>query len=192
MTFWPAVFLLAFGILTRLAPLAGATFWPTHFAALTALALCGGVLLPRTLSYLLPIIALFVTDLLLNAHYQFPFVAAEMLPRYVVLLGTAYLGARLTRGGLRLSPLLGGALAASTVFYLVTNTASWLAEPAYVKSFAGWLQALTTGLPGFPPTWTFYRNSVIADLGFTALFYASLRLGQRNPASAAEALPARS
>lgn len=193
MTLWPAVFLLAFGILTRLAPLAGANFWPTHFAALTALALCGGALLPRTLSYLLPVLALFLTDLLLNAHYHFPFLASEMLPRYVVLLGTAYLGMRLTKPGLRLLPLLGGALAASTAFYLVTNTASWLAEPAYAKTFTGWLQALTTGLPGFPPTWTFYRNSLIADLGFTALFYASLRLGQRTPDAgpAATGVPAR-
>lgn len=194
MTIWPAIFLLAFGILTRLAPLTGASFWPAHFAVLTALALCGGVLLPRALAYTLPVLALLLSDLLLNAHYQWPLFDWQILPRYVVLFGTAYLGMRLTKGGLRFPPLLGGALAASTAFYLITNTTAWFSEPAYAKDFAGWVQALTTGVPGFPPTWTFFRNSLLADLGFTALFYASIRLGQRlTPAApAADALPARS
>jgi hypothetical protein len=34
------------------------------------------------------------------------------------------------------------------------------------------LQALTTGLPGYPPTWTFFRNSLIGDLLFAAFFIA--------------------
>lgn len=191
MTIWPAVFLLAFGILTRLGPIAGANFWPSHFVALTALALCGGVLLPRSLAFILPVLALFSTDLLLNAHYNFPFLAWEILPRYAVLFGTAYLGMRLTIGGLQLLPLLGGSLVASTVFYVVTNTAAWIGEPAYAPNLTGWFQALTVGLPGFPPTWTFFRNSVIADLGFTALFYASIRLGQRAQATEESAVAVR-
>lgn len=190
MLIWPAVFLLAFGILTRLAPLAGASFWPAHFAALTALALCGGVLLPRALSFALPVAALLISDLLLNAHYQVSPVDATMLPRYALLLGTAWLGMRLTRGGLRLLPLLGGALAASSAFYLVTNTLCWITDPGYAKTLAGWLQALTSGLPGYAPTWTFFRNSLVGDLGFTALFYASLRLGQRADAPVANPVPA--
>jgi hypothetical protein len=54
-------------------------------------------------------------------------------------------------------------------FYFVTNSVSWLVEPAYAKTAGGWLQALTTGLPGYAPTWTFLRNSLLSDLGFSAL-----------------------
>lgn len=33
----------------------------------------------------------------------------------------------------------------------------------YSLSFSGWFQALTTGLPGFPPTWLFFRNALVSD-----------------------------
>jgi hypothetical protein len=68
----------------------------------------------------------------------------------------------------------------------VTNTGSWLAEPVYAKTAAGWLQAMTVGLPGFPPTWWFYRHTMISDLLFTAIFVACVRLGSRAEAPALE------
>jgi hypothetical protein len=65
---------------------------------------------------------------------------------------------------------LAGSLMASLIFYLLTNTQAWWFLPGYEKSWAGWGQALTTGLPGYPPTWTFLRSSVISDLIFVGLF----------------------
>ena len=58
----------------------------------------------------------------------------------------------------------------SVIFYLVTNTGCWLTDPNYPPTFAGWVQSLTTGLPGYPQTWTFFRNSLLGDLLFAALF----------------------
>ena len=60
--------------------------------------------------------------------------------------------------------------------YVVTNTIAWMADPGYVKNAAGWFQALTTGLPGYPPTWTFFRNSAASDLLFTALYIGAMAL----------------
>ena len=65
--------------------------------------------------------------------------------------------------------ILAGSLAGSIAFYVTTNTASWLTLGEYSKTFAGWVQALTTGLPGYPPTWIFFRNSIVSDLLFTML-----------------------
>jgi hypothetical protein len=65
---------------------------------------------------------------------------------------------------------LAGSLMASLIFYLLTNTQAWWFLPGYEKSWAGWAQALTTGLPGYPPTWTFLRSSVISDLIFVGVF----------------------
>ena len=67
-----------------------------------------------------------------------------------------------------------GTLACSVIFYLVTNTVSWMTDPAYAKNAAGWMQALTTGIgvPGLPTTLGFFRNSLIADLAGAAILLA--------------------
>ena len=65
--------------------------------------------------------------------------------------------------------ILGGSLVGAGIFYLLTNTMSWLASPAYAKNLGGMVQALWTGTPGFPPTWTFFRNDAIATVLFTAV-----------------------
>ena len=66
--------------------------------------------------------------------------------------------------------LFGATLVGSCLFYLITNTATWISTADYAKTLAGWWQALTIGLPGFPPTLLFFRNTVLSDLFFTALF----------------------
>jgi len=64
-----------------------------------------------------------------------------------------------------------GSLASALVFYLVTNSLSWAVDPLYTKSLAGFVQALTVGLPNFStPTWMFFRNSLISQSVFSALF----------------------
>ena len=68
-------------------------------------------------------------------------------------------------------------------FYLVTNTASWLGDVAYLPNAAGWWQAMTVGHPAFPPTLWFFRNTLVSDLGFTGAFaltmeFAALRAGR--------------
>ena len=80
---------------------------------------------------------------------------------------------------------LSGALAGSVIFYLVTNTESWLRDPAYMKSLSGWWQAMTVGRPEFMPTLFFFRNTFVSDLFFTAAFavtmeYAALRSGRES------------
>lgn len=84
--------------------------------------------------------------------------------------------------------LLAGSLGGAGIFYLVTNTGSWLANPGYPKTLAGLLQALTTGLPGYVPTWTFFRNDAVATVLFTAIILLLQRFPLQKKAEAA--LPA--
>lgn len=72
--------------------------------------------------------------------------------------------------------MLGGSLASAGVFYLVTNTASWLTDGQYAKSFSGLGQALWTGIPGYAPTWTFFRNDAMATVLFTAIILILSRM----------------
>ncbi len=80
-------------------------------------------------------------------------------------------------------------LAGSFLFYLITNTASWILTADYAKTLPGWWQALTIGLPGFPPTLLFFRNTVFSDLFFTALFVVTQAISHQSRSRIAEAAP---
>jgi hypothetical protein len=140
-----------------------------NFSPLMASALCGALFLPGCIGLIVPVVALLVSDVVLNAHYGAPVLSAQLLwtlPGYLVAVALGWS----LRGRSGLLPVLGGTLAASVFFYLVTNTGSWLGLTAYPQTISGWVQALTVGLPGYPPTWTFFRNSLAGDLLFAALF----------------------
>lgn len=40
---------------------------------------------------------------------------------------------------------------------------------------AGWITALTKGAGGYPPTWEFFRNTLLSGGLFTALFAAAAK-----------------
>jgi len=152
-----------------------------NFSPLMAAALCGAVFLPGWVGLVLPISALLLSDALLNAHYGAPILSAQLLwtlPCYLIAVGIGWM-IRERRSGLW--PIMGGTVLSSCFFYLVTNTGCWLGFAAYPQTFAGWMQALTVGLPGYEPTWMFFRNSLLGDLLFAALFVAVERsLQQRH------------
>jgi hypothetical protein len=147
-----------------------------NFAPLMAAALCGAVFIPGWLGLVVPVAALLVSDALLNVHYGVPVVSSQLLwtlPGYLIAVGLGWM-IRERRGGLL--AILGGTLVASVLFYLITNTGSWLGLAAYPQNFTGWIQSLTVGLPGYPPTWVFFRNSLVSDLLFAAFFVAVERV----------------
>jgi len=140
-----------------------------NFSPLMASALCGALFLPGLIGLVVPVMALVLSDVMLNAHYGAPIFSPQFLwtlPSYLVAVAIGWS----LRGRTGLLPVLGGTLATSVFFYVVTNTGSWLGLTAYPQTFAGWVQALTVGLPGYPPTWTFFRNSLAGDLLFAAFF----------------------
>jgi hypothetical protein len=143
-----------------------------NFSPLMASALCGAVFIHGVAGLVIPVAALVISDALLNLHYGVPVVSVQLLwtlPCYLIAVGLGWM-LRERRAGLW--PILGGTLAASVIFYLVTNTGSWLLLSGYSRSFEGWVQAMTIGLPGYPPTWSFLRNSLTGDLLFAAFFVA--------------------
>jgi hypothetical protein len=154
---------------------------------MSALCLCGAAFLPRRFAITLPLVALLGTDLMLNLHYGFPLLTVEFLGKTIAFALVAAIGWQLRRNA-RPGVILPAVLGSSLLFYSVTNTASWLYDPGYARTAAGWLQALTLGLPGFAPTWVFYRNTLAGDILFTSLFLASIRWNSR-PAQIPATLP---
>ena len=153
-----------------------------NIAPVAAIALCGAFLFPRRYALILPLAILLVSDVLLNGHYGYALVTGEMMVRYPVFLLIAFVGLRLARNP-KVGSLLLASLGGSTLFYIVSNTVSWMSEAAYAKTIGGWIQALTVGLPGFPPTWVFYRNTLVGDALFTLLFAACVVLAKKREES---------
>ena len=148
---------------------------PQNFSAAHALLFCAAFWLPGWMGWVLPLATIIVTDILLNLfHYSMPVMVPELVVNWMILalfvVLAKWLAKRRSFGRVFLGTLLGALL-----FYLVSNTVSWLVNPVYVKTIAGWIQALTVGLPGFPPTWWFGLKSLLGTGLFTGLFAGAMK-----------------
>jgi len=162
--------------------------WVHNFAPLSAIALCGAFVLPRRYAFTLPLVALLVTDIALNLKWGFPVVSTQMIARYFVLAAISGAGWWLRRHP-QVTVVLGTSALCSVLFYFVTNSVAWWVDPGYAKNFEGWSQALVGGLPGFPTTLVFFRNSLMSDVAFTALFLLCFRVSKPALAAPAEHQP---
>jgi hypothetical protein len=171
---WLPVALMVAFALTRLPGVL-----PHNFSAAYALAFCAGVYLPRRMAWWLPLGVMLVTDVGLNLFiYRASLFNGWMVANYLSYVAIIWLGQRFSARTSWLG-LLGGGLLGALLFYLVTNTASWLSDPGYAKTLAGWVQALTTGLPGFPPTWAFLWKTLTSGGLFTGLFAGAMKMAEQ-------------
>jgi hypothetical protein len=168
---------IAFRIATGFFGHADSIGW-MNFAPIAAIALCAAAYFPWKYKFTLPMIALLISDVVLDAHYGFSLLSPFVLSHYI---GFAIVGC--------LGLLLPASIAASFIFYVVTNSVSWIYDPGYAKNFAGLIQSLTVGLPQYSatPSWMFFRNSLLSDLLFTLLFVVCFNLGRRAEGSRARA-----
>src|ERR1700722_3371695 len=150
---------------------------PQNFSAAYAFAFCAGVYFPKRLAWWLPLGILLATDIGLNFFYENLgwnvwgwSVLKYQLCNYAAYFALIWLGRRFKPQSSFLS-LLGGGILGAFLFYLVTNTASWLfnpfQNPEYSKSLFGWLIALIKGTGGWPQTWEFFRNTLFSGGIFT-------------------------
>jgi hypothetical protein len=170
---------------------------PPNFSAAYALVFCAGVYFPRALAWWLPLTTLVVSDVVMNIYYyQTTPIDDRMLVNYLAYAAIIFLGQRF-KPRMAWLTLLAGGVAGAVLFYLITNTASWLMDPAYPKTFLGWIQALTVGTPGWPHTWEFFRNTLLSGGLFAGLFAGAMKLGaaeeteeeEEEEAAAEEAAP---
>ena len=181
---------VAYRIVTGLAITSGSTAL-SNFAPMAAIALCAAAYFPAKFRFTVPMIALLVSDVVLNTFYGFSFLSPFVISHYVGFALVGGLGL-LLRNRASLKTMLPASIAASVLFYVVTNMVSWLFDPGYPKNLAGLIQSLTVGLPAYSatPSWMFFRNSVVSDLLFTGLFILCFHLGRASePARANSAIP---
>ena len=135
------------------------------FSPVIAIALFSGFIIKqKDMSFLLPLLALFISDAIIQFLYTqdlFPYAGFynHQLKNYLILLVATLIGWALK--GRSYSSLLIGAVAAPTVFFLLSNFSVWLTgkEVIYTKDFNGLMTSYVAGLP-------FYKNALIATLVF--------------------------
>lgn len=146
--------LIVFGFSARLLP------HPPNFAPIGALALFGGIYLPRRLALIIPLGAMILSDLIIG-FYSLPI----MLSVYgsFALMNVIGLWVRERK---RFSTVLGGTLCGSTLFFLITNAAVWAFSGIYPFTFSGLTQSYMMGLP-------FFRNTLFGDLFYVGILAGS-------------------
>lgn len=181
---WPVVLIVVFA-LSRWPGL-----MPPNFSATYAIVFCAGLYLSGTMGWLIPLGVLAVSDFLItrffytHGDFSYRLFFVSQIPNYLVYAGIIGLG-RLLGGKRPWWMLVGGGILAALLFYLVTNTFSWMNLP-YPKTFAGWIQALSQGLPGYPPTWTFFRNTLLSGGLFTGLFVGAMKMTEESESESEE------
>jgi hypothetical protein len=148
--------LIIIGVLSRLAP---------HLANVTAvgaLAVFSGSTYSRTKALSITVGTMLVSDVVLGFH-------AVMWATY----GSFALSVLLASFFLRKQSIIriaGITLASSIIFYLVTNFAVWaIPGSMYPKTLTGLMESYIMALP-------FFRNSLVGDFSYSALFFGSYAL----------------
>lgn len=140
--------LITLAISTRLLP-----HWP-NFTALGAAALFSGSFYKKkSLAYLIPLVALFLSDLIINnviygAFYpSFQFLSEGFYFMYLGIILTVFIGqyAAISKG--KPMNLALAAISSSLLFYFVTNFGAWLGNPMYTQNFYGLVNSYVAGLP---------------------------------------------
>ena len=166
-----AIVLIVLATLYRLLPTLDLGL--SNFSPVMAIAFCGAVYFRNRWMWLIPFLALGLSDLYIDnfyaREYGFSWPLSGFIARTACFALALLIGAWVAKRKSWLN-LLNGALASAIVFYIVTNTQSWAADAFYAKTLAGWWQALTVGHPEYPPTVFFFRNTLLGDVMFTGVF----------------------
>lgn len=129
---------------------------PANFSPIMAIALFGGVYLPKRLAFLLPIAVMLISDVFLGFHQSMPYV-------YLCFLLTTTMGFYL-RERKSVGLVLGASIASAVVFFLITNFGFFLSYSLYPKTFSGQMTAYINGLP-------FFKNTLFSNLIYTGLLF---------------------
>jgi len=138
---------------------------PPNLTSIAAVALFGGAYFPdKRLAFLVPLAALFASDLVLGlyAHMEFQYVAFAL----IVCLGLWLQPRR------KALPIAGAAVASSVLFFVLTNLGTWATTAMYPHTVAGLAACYAAAIP-------FFWNTLAGDLFYTALLFGGFAALER-------------
>jgi len=138
---------------------------PPNVSPVAAMALFGGAYFEdKRLGFLIPLSAMFLSDLILGFHSTLPFVYGSFA--LITLMGFSLQKQK------SFPRIATGVLLSSILFFVVTNFGVWLMENLYPKNFPGLLACYTAAVP-------FFRNTLIGDFGYSAVLFGAMELVER-------------
>ncbi len=138
---------------------------PWNFTAIGAMALFGGSYFPsRRLSMLVPLLALFVSDLVLGFHSTMLFV---YLP-FALMVMTGWT----LREGKSPMRIVTASLVTSSVFFLVSNFGVWIMGGMYAPTWQGLVTCYVAAIP-------FFDNQILGDLFFSGVLFGAAEVLKR-------------
>jgi hypothetical protein len=138
---------------------------PPNFTSVSAVALFGGAYLAdKRLAFLVPLTALFLSDLVLGFYPQMQVI-------YLAFALIVCIGIWLQRHR-NVYAIAGAALTSSILFFLVTNFVGFHIHSMYPATFAGIMTSYVAAIP-------FFANTVAGDLFYTALLFGGFALLER-------------
>jgi hypothetical protein len=147
--------IVVFAIILRLIP------HPANFAPIGALAIFGGAYLNKKYALIIPLLAMFFSDLFLGFHSTIAFVYGSFL--IAGLIGI-WIGKRRS-----LNRFFFGTLFSSVLFFIITNFGVFLTTSLYPKTLDGLILCFTMAIP-------FFRNTVLSDFFYVGMFASSYKL----------------
>ncbi len=146
--------------LTRLIP------HPYNFTPITAIALFGGAhFADKRLAFLIPLLAMFASDLLIGFHSLMPL--TYLCFSAIVLIGF------LLRGRQSFVRIAGGTLSGSLLFFVVTNLGVWLFDGIYPMTAEGLVACYVAAIP-------FFQNTVLGDAAYALFLFGGFAVLARS------------
>ena len=149
--FWILTLMVFAAAFVRLIP------HPPNFAPVAAMALFGGAYFNKKwVAFLVPLAAMFVTDLFLGFH---PTIWAVYLSfGLIVVIGMVMIKQK------KVTNIFFASVTASVSFFIITNFGVWLSTPYYEKTGAGLAACYTAAIPIF-------HQTLLSDLFFVAILF---------------------
>ena len=140
-----------------------------NVSPVAAMALFGGAYFAdKRMAFLVPLLALFLSDLALGLHNSIIFVYAGFA--LTVAIGF------LLKGRVTITNTAFATVVSSVLFFLLTNLGAWMTSGLYARSAEGLMQAYVAGIP-------FFQNSLLGNLVFVAVIFGGYHLLQKNVSS---------
>ncbi len=139
---------------------------PPNVAPITALALFGGVYFGKRLAFVIPLLAMLVSDLIIGVHGEMAWVYASFAA--IVCIGFWL------RGHQGVLTTIGASAAGSVLFFIVTNFGMWATPDGLdPHTRAGLGACYAAAIP-------FFRNTLLGDLAYTGVLFGIFELAKRS------------
>ena len=157
-----AIGLVLLGLIARLMP------HPWNATPLAAIALFAGTYLPKRWAMLLPLAIVAASDVVRGWHSTIPFTWGAF-----ALIGMLGWWVRQNAGAGR---IVGGTLAGSVLFFVLTNFGVWAVGELYPRTLAGLWECYAAAVP-------FFRGTLMGDALYATALFGTYALANRPQAA---------